>query len=89
MLRWLLRRMAVSFERKWNYDASYPEGDHRHQSTGGVDVRASHEPRQLPPRLGGGGGYGGSRRGLWPVHTTGRGDGRNSRACRRPFFVAS
>ena len=23
MLRWLLRRMAVSFERKWNYDASY------------------------------------------------------------------
>ena len=23
MLRWLLRRMAESFERKWNYDASY------------------------------------------------------------------
>src|SRR5262245_31740966 len=27
-----------------------PEGDNRHQPASGVDVRAGHEPRQLPPR---------------------------------------
>ena len=53
MLRWLLRRMTEVFERKWNYDASYLKEIIWHQPAGGVDVRASDEPRQLPSRRSG------------------------------------
>ena len=50
MVRWLLRRTVESFERKWNYDASYLKDIADLESLGRTEILAGNEPGKLPSR---------------------------------------
>ena len=80
MLRWLLRRGIESFERKWNYDASYLKEIADLSSLGRIEILAGDEPGKRPSRRAAcrpvrGRNHRRAVRRLWPVHATGGHDG--------------
>ena len=80
MVRWLLRRTIESFERKWNYDASYLKEIVDLSPCGRSEILPGNEPGKLPSRRAACGPVCGrdhrrAVRRLWPVYATGDHDG--------------
>ena len=94
MLRWLLRRMAEAFERRWHYDASYlKEIIDISPRAAWMFARATSlgKYRHDVPvaALFAAGDYSGSRGGLRSLHAAGRSNGRTAGRSPPRSFVPS
>ena len=90
MVKWLMQRGIAAFERQWNYDASYVheiiEASPRAAWMFSRAAAIGKYRKDVPAcGIGSRGDYGGSTRGLRPVHSAGCVDVRASgRRCEGP-----